>query len=115
VFAIVPDNGWKVSFCILSIQYLHYPLGSASCARWLLAKARIEFKSPRDASFELQIIDIPHGQEDLIYGDCFFLEVQHHSQVVQGLLAQDWVVLWRHAIAGTLNSIRFQINLLLSE
>jgi hypothetical protein len=89
VLAIVSDKGWKVSFGILSIQDLHYALGGASCACWFLAKACIEFLSPRDASFELQIIDIPHGQEDLIYGDCLLLEIQHHSQVVQGLLAQD--------------------------
>jgi hypothetical protein len=34
VLAIVSDNGWKFSCNILSIQDLHYALGSASCACW---------------------------------------------------------------------------------
>jgi hypothetical protein len=40
----------------------------------------------------------------------FFFEVQHQSQVVQGLLAQDKVVRRRRAIADILNNIRFQMN-----
>ncbi len=41
------------------------------------------------ARFELQIDNIPHWQEDTIYGNGFFFEVQDHTYIVQGLLAYD--------------------------
>jgi len=37
--------------------------------------------------FELQIADVPHGQEDFIYGDSLLFEIQHRSYIMQGLLA----------------------------
>jgi hypothetical protein len=42
---------------------------------------------PGNAWFELQDVDIPHGQEDIINGDGLFFEVQHCTNIMQGLLA----------------------------
>ncbi len=39
--------------------------------------------------FELQIDNIPHWQENTIYGNGLFLEVQDRTYIVQGLLAYD--------------------------
>ncbi len=41
------------------------------------------------ARFELQIDNISHLQEDTIYGDGLFFEVQDRTYIVQGLLAYD--------------------------
>jgi hypothetical protein len=41
------------------------------------------------ARFELQIGNIPHWQEDTIYGNGLFFEVQVCTFIVQGLLAHD--------------------------
>jgi hypothetical protein len=40
-------------------------------------QAGIEFKCPGNARLELQIDDVPHGQEDFINGDGPFFDVQH--------------------------------------
>jgi hypothetical protein len=37
----------------------------------------------------LQVVDIPHWQEDFINGDGLFFEVQHSTYIMQGLLAND--------------------------
>ena len=60
--------------------------------------------------FELQIIDVPHGQEDFIYGDGFFFKIQHRSYIMQGLLAYDKVVQRRRLALGILDNIRLQMN-----
>ncbi len=41
------------------------------------------------AKFELQIDNIPHWQEDTIYGIGLFFEVQDRTYIMQGLLAND--------------------------
>ncbi len=65
---------------------------------------------PGDARFELQITDVPHGQEDFIYGYCLFFKIHYRSYVMQGLLAYDEVVQWGHATSGILDNIRLQLN-----
>ncbi len=77
VCPIVFDNAWKVCFVIFSVQDFHNTFGSVTCTLWLLGKGRIELKCPGNARFELQIVDVPHGQEDVINGDGPFFEVQH--------------------------------------
>ncbi len=49
----------------------------------------MNLKCPGNARFELQIVDVPHGQEDVINGDGPFFEVQHCTYIMQGLLAND--------------------------
>ncbi len=61
---IVLYNAWKICFIILRVQDFHDAFGSVTCALWLLGKAGIEFKCPGNARFELQIVDVPYGQED---------------------------------------------------
>ncbi len=59
------------------------------CTCWLLGKAGIKLKRPGNARLELQIVDIPHGQENFINGDGSFIEVQHGAYIMQSLLAND--------------------------
>jgi hypothetical protein len=82
VHTIVLGNAWKVCFVILSIQDFHYVLGCVMCTYWLRGKARIKLKRPGNARFELQIVDVPHGQEDFINGDGPFFEVQHGAYIM---------------------------------
>jgi hypothetical protein len=67
VRATLPYYGRNIRFFILSIQYFPYSIGSAAGTYWLLRKASIMPKHPGNTSFELQINDVPHGQEDLVY------------------------------------------------
>ncbi len=67
-------NAWKVCFVILSVQNFHDAFGGVTRAIWFLGKAGIEFKHLGNARFELQVVDIPHGQEDIINGDGPFLK-----------------------------------------
>ncbi len=76
---IVFHNAWKVCFVIHSILDFHNTFGGITCTCWLLGKAGIKLKRPGNARFELQVVDIPHGQEDLINGDGPFVEVQHST------------------------------------
>jgi hypothetical protein len=78
VRAILPDNGWKICFLVLSIQNFHHAIGSAACANWLLSKTGIFSECPDNPRFELQINNVPHGQEDLVYCYCLLLEIQFH-------------------------------------
>jgi hypothetical protein len=87
VRAIVLDNAWKVCFVICSIQDLYHAFGCITCTLWFLGIARIKLKQPGNARFELQIVDVPHGQEDIINGDGLFFEVRHRAYIMQGLLA----------------------------
>ncbi len=63
--------------------------GGVPCTYWLLGKAGIKLKCPGNARLELQVVDIPHGQEDFINGDGLFFEVQHGAYFMQGLLANE--------------------------
>jgi len=44
-----------------------------------LGEARVVLERLVNAMFELQITDVPHGQEDFIYGDCFLFKIQRRS------------------------------------
>jgi hypothetical protein len=61
--------------------------GGVTCTCWLLGKAGIKLKRPGNARFELQVVDIPHGQENFNNGDGPFFEVQHSAYIMEGLLA----------------------------
>ncbi len=89
VCVIVFNNAWKVCFIIFSIQDFHHAFGCVTCTFWFLGIARIKLKCSGNARFELQIVDVPHGQEDVINGDGPFFEVQHCAYIMQGLLAND--------------------------
>jgi hypothetical protein len=58
---------------IFSIQDFYHAFGCITCTYCLLGKVRIELKHPGNARFELQIVDVSHGQEDVINGDGLFL------------------------------------------
>ncbi len=77
MLTIVFYNAWKVCSVILSIQSFHDAFGGVTCTRWFLGKVGVELKHPENAGFELQVVDIPHRQEDIINGDGPFFEVQH--------------------------------------
>jgi len=110
VFVVVSDNAWDASFIILSVQNFHYSFGSVLCAFWLLGEARIVLERLVDAMFELQIIDVPHGQEDFIYGDGFFFQIQHRSYIMHDLFAYDKVVQWWRSTSRILENSRLQMN-----
>ena len=92
MFAVVSDNAWDASFVV---QNFHYSFGSVLRAFWLLGEARVVLERLVDAMFELQIFDVPHGQEDFIYGDGFVFKIQHRSYIMRDLFAYDKVVQWR--------------------
>ncbi len=92
VRTIVLDNAWKVCFVIFSAPDYYHAFGCVACTLWFLCIARIKLKCPGNARFELQIVDVPHGQEDVINGDGLFFEVQHFTYIMQGLFANDKVV-----------------------
>ncbi len=71
----VPDNAWKIWFVLFGIQNVKDMLGSIVCAYWLLGQAGVLLENLGDPRLELQIVDVPHGQEDLIDGDGLFFEV----------------------------------------
>jgi hypothetical protein len=75
VHAIVFNNAWKVCFVIFSVQDFYQAFGCVMCTLWFLVMARIKLKCSGNARFELQIVDVSHGQEDVINGDGPFFEV----------------------------------------
>ncbi len=111
VHVIVFDNAWKVCFVIFSVQDFYHAFGCNTCTLWFLGMARIKLKCPGNASFELQIVDVPNGQEDVINGDGLFFEIQHCTYIMQGLLANDQVVQWLWASLGVFHYIRVQVHL----
>jgi hypothetical protein len=111
VCTIVLDNAWKIFFVILSIQNFHNPFGSIACTYWLLKQAGVLLKYSGNARFELQVADIPHGQEDFINGDGLFFEVQHGAYIMLGLLVNDYVVQQWCACLGVLHYIRAKVHL----
>jgi hypothetical protein len=78
VGAILPNNGWKVCFFVLSIQNFHHTLGSCAGTDWFLGLASIKPERSGYTWFELQPSNVPHGQEDLVYGYCLFFEIQYY-------------------------------------
>ncbi len=114
VHAIVLDNTWKVCFVILTVQDFHHALGCVTCTFWFLGIARNQLQCPGNARFELQIVDVPHGQEDVINGDSLFFEVQYRTYIMQGLLAYDKVVQWLWASHRVFHNIRAQVHLFAS-
>ncbi len=82
VRAVVLDNAWKICFVIFSVQDFYDAFGCITCTFWLLCVVGIKLKHPRNARFELQVVDVPHGQEDVINGDGFFFEVQHRTYIM---------------------------------
>ncbi len=85
---VVSDNAWKISFVILIVQDLQDMLGSITCAHWLLGCADVLLECPGNARFELQLVNVPHGQEDLINGDVLLFDVQNCTYIMQGLLVR---------------------------
>ncbi len=63
---------------MLSIQNLHHALGNTAGTDLLLGEASIITKCPDNAGFELQIGNVPHGQEDLVCLYGLFLQVQYY-------------------------------------
>ncbi len=47
-----------------------------TCTQWLLGQAGVLLERPGNARLELQIVDVPHGQEDFTNSDSLFFEVQ---------------------------------------
>jgi hypothetical protein len=78
--AILPNNGWNICYIIISIQYFHHTLGSTVGTYWLLGKASIILEHSGNTRFELQIGDVPHGQEDLVYLYGLLFEVQNYPR-----------------------------------
>ncbi len=72
---------------MLGIQNSHPALGGTAGTGYLLGKASITHKCPGNARFELQIGNVPHGQE--------FLSICINPSVVKGLLANYEVIHWR--------------------
>ncbi len=54
-------------------------LGSIAGTHWFMGDAGVLFEHLGDARFELQIVGVPHGQEDFIDGDGLLFEVQHRA------------------------------------
>ena len=52
-------------------------LGSVAHIHWFLGQAGVLFECPEDARFKLQIVDVPHGQEDFIDDDGVLFEVRY--------------------------------------
>ncbi len=82
VHAIILDNAWKICFVIFSVQDFYNALGSVTCTFWFLGIIGIKLKCSQNARFELQVVDVPHGQEDIINGDGLFFEVQHRTYIM---------------------------------
>jgi hypothetical protein len=58
------------------------PFSGIPSTNWFLGQTGVLSYHPVDAGLELQINNIPHGQEDTIYGYGLFLEVQIHTYIV---------------------------------
>jgi hypothetical protein len=106
VRAILPNNGWKIYFRILSIQNFHHALGGAACANWLLSKTGIFSECPGNPRFELQISDVPHGKEDLVYCYCPVLEVHFTPKLCMVCLPimRSYIGAWSPGIYSTMSS-----------
>jgi len=92
VRTIVSDYCWKICFVIFSIEYLYYPFSGISSTDWFLSLACVVPQCSGYARFELQVRNIPHWEEDIIYGNGLIFEVQYCPDLVQCLLADDEVI-----------------------
>ncbi len=73
--------------CHISVKYLDNPFsGCLSTDRFLSVTCFVPQRSGY-ARFELQADNIPHREEDTIYGNGLLFEVQYRPDIVQGLLA----------------------------
>jgi hypothetical protein len=81
VRANVFHNVRKVCLVIFSIQNFHDLLSSVASAYWLVGSAVVLLECPGNARLELQIVDVPHGQEDFIDGDGHFFENQDPAPI----------------------------------
>ncbi len=54
-----------------------------------LGLSRCSAECAGNGRLELQIVDVPHRQEDFMDGDSLLFEVQDPAYVMQGLLAYD--------------------------
>jgi hypothetical protein len=84
VRAIVLDNVWKVCLSYLAsrISTTHLVALRVLIGFWAKLELSLSALEMLDARLELQIIDIPHGQEDFINGDGLFFEVQHGTYIM---------------------------------
>ncbi len=89
---IVSDYCWKICFVIFSVEYLYYPFNGISSTDRFLSLARVVPQCSGYARFELQVRNIPHWEEDIIYGNGLLFEVQYCPDLVQCLLADDEVI-----------------------
>ena len=62
------------------------------------------------ARFALQTDNIPHREEDTIYGNGLLFEVQYQLDVVQGLLANYQVIQRCHGSCVVLYYVGGQVN-----
>ena len=90
--AIVSDYCWKIGFVIFSVEYLYYPFSGISSTDRFLSLARVVSQGSGYARFELQVRNIPHREEDIIYSNGLLFEVQYRPNIVQCLLAEYQVI-----------------------
>ena len=88
---IVSDYVWKICFVIFSVEYLYYPFSGISSTDRFLSLARVVSQCSGHARFELQVRNIPHREEDIIYGNGLLFEVQYRPDIVPGKIV---VALW---------------------
>jgi hypothetical protein len=62
---------------MFSVEYLYYPFSGISSTDWFLSLAQIVSQCSGYARFELQVDNIPHWEEDTIYGNGLLFEVQY--------------------------------------
>ena len=105
MITIVSDYCWKVCFVIFSVEYLYYPSSGISSTDRFLSLARVVSQCSGYAMFELQVRNIPHREEDIIYGNGLLSEVQYGSNIVQCLFA-DYQVIQRCRSYSTMSGVR---------
>ncbi len=71
------DYCWKICFVIFSVEYLDNPFSGCLSTDWFLSLACVVPQRSGYARFELQVDNIPHREEDTIYGNSLLFEVQY--------------------------------------
>ena len=79
---IVFDNSWKICFNIFSVEYLDNPLSGCLSTDRFLSLACVMPQRSGYARFELQVDNIPHREEDTIYGNGLLFEVQYRPDLI---------------------------------
>ena len=110
MITIVFDNCWKICFVIFSVEYLYYPFSGISSTDRFLSLARVVSQCSGHARFELQVCNIPHREEDIIYGNGLLFEVQYSSDIVQCLLADYQVIQRCRSSRVVFYYVRGQVN-----